>query len=353
MGTGLRADRHTVIVEEGADDFEAVYEYVMQQGWGDGLPVVPPTEERVRSMLAHTKREPDEVIALVPPRYGAATVEKVAINAVMAGCRPEYFPVVLAAVEACCAPEFNLYAIQTTTNPVAPLVVLNGPARKRLGFNCGINALGQGNRANATVGRALRLVLVNIGGGKPGEGDLATQGMPGKYTFCCAENEEETPWEPYHVEHGFAPDDSTVTVFGVQALHNVIDIVEQTARELLFNLARAMAAVGTNNMTHGGQPLLILSPEHARIVARDGFTKDDVRHFLYEHARIPLSQLPARTRELMLKRRPKWVNVDALPIADRPKDFELLVIGGPGIHSIFAPTFGSTWAVTRRIEWSG
>jgi hypothetical protein len=344
----LLADRHTV--DSGDDELEAIFEYGMKRGWGDGLPIVPATPERVERMLQFTERSPGDVVGTVAPAYGVATVEKIAINAVMAGCKPAYLPVVIAAVEACCDPTFNLYGIQATTNPVAPMVLVNGPARVELGFNWAGNALGQGNRANATVGRALRLVLINVGGGRPGELDLATVGSPAKYTCCCAENEDSNPWEPYHVSKGFRLDQSTVTVFGIQAFHNIVAIGVQSGREILRTLGMAMAAVGTNNMTHGGQVLMILGPEHAAAIASTGLTRADTSHFLYEHARIPFGPLPAESQEVILRRRHNWLNRDSVTIADSPSDVELAVVGGAGNHSVFAPTFGATRSVTRAID---
>ena len=348
----LTSELHNVEFDH--DDLEAIYKYTMAHGWGDGLPVVPPTPERVAAMLAGTGRSRDEEIATVAPAYGAATVEKIAINAVMAGCLPEHLPVVIAAVEACAAPEFNLYGIQATTNPVAPLVLVNGPIRLRLGFNSGGNALGQGNRANATVGRALRLVLINLGGGRPGQIDFATLGFPGKYTLCCAENEEANPWQPHHVTEGLAAEQSAVTVFGVQALHNIVGIgIQGKGRDALRMIGLGMAAVGTNNMTFGGQALVLLCPEHVAAIANEGFSKPEASHFLYEHSRISFRDLPEGSRQVVLGRRARWLNSDAVTVADSANDVQLVVVGGVGDHSVFAPSFGTTRSVTRAIQDSG
>src|SRR5205807_7246102 len=184
-------------------------------GWSDGLPVVPPTPERVLRMLEGTRRAPGEVVAVVPPDYAECTVEKAAISAVMAGCRPEYLPVVLTAVEAACTDEFNIHGILATTYFVGPVVIVNGPIAGAIGMNSGVNALGQGNRANATIGRALQLVIRNVGGGRPGGADRATLGNPGKYTFCFAEDEERSPWEPLAVERGLRSGTSAVTLFEI------------------------------------------------------------------------------------------------------------------------------------------
>ena len=184
-------------------DYSAINRHYQGQGWTDGLPIVPPTHDDVREFLRFTDREPREVVAVLPPRQGEATVERIAINAVMAGCRPEYLPVILTAVEALTDPAFNLDSIQATTHPVTPLIIVNGPIAREIGINGGYNAFGQGFRANLTIGRALRLLLMNVGGGLPGTGDRATQGTPAKIAYCVAENEEANPWEPLHVEHGF------------------------------------------------------------------------------------------------------------------------------------------------------
>jgi hypothetical protein len=332
-----------------ADDFDAFQVEVMDQGWGDGLPVVPPTEERVAAFLRETSLDPGHELGRLGPAWGIATVEKVAINAVMAGCLPAYFPLVVAAVVGVAQPSFNLYGIQATTNPVTPFIMVNGPKRAELGVFSGTGAFGPGFRANATIGRAMRLVLINIGGARPGGLDRATQGFPGKYTFCAAEHEERNPWEPYHVGRGFDANDTTVTVFGVQGYHNIIDLTAIDAVELLAMLAAGMSAVGTNNMTHGGETLLVLSPEHAEQMERDGFSKADVRAYLYERARIDITRLPRRFVELMSTRRPTWVDPSWMPITDTPDEINIAVIGGPGIHSAFLPMFGSTKAITVEV----
>ncbi len=215
--TGLTARR--VALGDDEDEFEATF----GRGWSDGLPVVPPTEKRVLRMLAGTSRDPAEVVGLCPPNLATLTVEKVAINAVMAGCKPEYLPVVLAAAEAVLDPAFSMHGVLATTMFVGPVLVVNGPVRRQIGMNARGNALGQGNRANATIGRALQLVIRNVGGGRPQEVDRATLGNPGKYTYCFAEDEEGSSWEPLSVERGLARDVSAVTVFAGFGLQGVVD----------------------------------------------------------------------------------------------------------------------------------
>src|SRR4051812_40449555 len=193
---------------EADEDFDAINALYLERGWSDGLPIVPPTAARVEKMLAYCDRPLNEPIGKMAPRYGDATPVRLAANAVMAGCRPEYFPLFMLAIEAMCEEPFNLYGVQATTHPCAPLVIVNGPIAREVGMNGGHNAFGPGNHANATLGRAIRLALLNIGGALPGSGDMSTFGSPSKYSYCVAENEAESPWEPLHAERGF-PGDST------------------------------------------------------------------------------------------------------------------------------------------------
>jgi len=329
------------------DSAEAVYELMYERGWTDGLPVIPPTEERVERMLAYLGRDTQEVVAEVEPQRGVATIEKIAINAVMAGCKPEYMPVLIAAVEALAEPAFNIHGIQCTTNPVAPLAIVNGPIIPKLDINCGRNALGQGRRANATIGRAIRLILTNIGGGLPGQVDQATLGMPGKYSFCLGENEAESPWEPLHVELGFQADESTVTMVGAQGTTNILPVYLKAESVLLF-IADAMAYMGSNNVLFGGgNPLVILPPGHAKLLAEQGYSKAEVKRFLYEHSQIPRAKLPPEGKVPFAK----FVERDdQICIARRPEDILIVVAGGPEpYHVTYLPNFGDTWAVTKRI----
>ena len=269
------------------DDQEAVDHYFEEQGWSDGLPVVAPTAERVERMLSWTDRSPADELGLMPPRHGVATVEVLAINAVMAGCRPEYFPVVLTAVEAVLEPAFNLFAVQSTTHPCSPVLIVNGPVAAELGINGRYGCFGPGVRANATIGRALRLILGNVGGAAPGVLDRSTQGQPSKYSFCVAENEAESPWEPLHVERGFPAWASTVTVVGCENPHNINDHISSTGAGILATLAGAMGDMGSNNAYLYGDPVLALGPEHAAILAADGHDKASIRRHVFDHARIP------------------------------------------------------------------
>ena len=260
------------------DATEDLIEVCYENGWTDGLPVVPPTAERVERMLSGTDREPDELIAAVPPKWGRATVEKVAINAVMAGCKPAYLPLILTAVKAMTAEQFNLHGVQVTTSHVGPMLVVNGPIRKQLEINDGFNLFGQGYRANATIGRALRLICTNIGGALPGELDRAAFGHAGKYTCCIAEKEEASPWDAMHVDRGFQADDSTVTIFAAAGPQTVNDHGSNTAEGILNTIAQNISAPGNSS----GETLLVIGVEHAKTISEDGFSKTDVRRYIVD-----------------------------------------------------------------------
>ncbi len=260
------------------DEWEAAFD----RGWSDGLPVVPPTPARVLAMLEGTSRAPDEVVAVVPPDLVECTVEKVAVNAVLAGCRPEHLPVVLAAVEAACTEAFNMHGLLATTYFSGPVVIVNGPIAAAIGMNSGVNALGQGNRANATIGRALQLVVRNVGGGRPGGVDRATLGNPGKYTFCFAEDEAGSPWEPLSVERGFAPDASTVTLFAGDGVRGVVDQLSRDPESLCRSFAACLRAVPHPKLTTVFDAFLVVTPEHARVFREAGWTKQQVHDRLIE-----------------------------------------------------------------------
>jgi hypothetical protein len=279
-GGELRSRR--VDLGELEDEAEAMFD----RGWTDGLPVVAPTEARVLRMLGGTSRAPDEVVAVVPPDLVECTVEKVAVNAVMAGCRPEYLPVVLACVEAACTDEFNMHGLLATTYFSGPVVIVNGPIGPAIGMNSGGNALGQGNRANATIGRALQLVVRNVGGGKPGGVDRATLGNPGKYTFCFAEDEADSPWEPLSVERGFDADASTVTLFAGEGPRGIVDQLSRTPESLAASLAAGLRSVAHPKLPMGFDAFLVISPEHARVFSDAGWSKARVKEEL--HARLQL-----------------------------------------------------------------
>jgi hypothetical protein len=266
-------------------------EFMFDQGFTDGLPVVEPTPERVLRMLGGTRRDPQEVVAVVPPNMAPATVEKIAINAVMAGCKPEYLPVVIAALEAVCTDEFNIHGVMATTMGASPVMVVNGPIRDRIGMNGHMSVLGQGNRANASIGRALRLVVRNVGGARPGETERSTQASPTKFTLCFPEWEERSPWAPMHVERGFDASDSVVSVFAlVGGPHVIVDQHSRSAHALAGSIGLAMAAVG-HPKSPAGDTLLVLAPEHIDTLWRDRWTKEQLRERIQEVTTRPLREL--------------------------------------------------------------
>src|SRR5882724_11756202 len=268
------------------DDSIDPFEYCTR--FGDPLPVIPPTVDRVERMLAACSLAPDEVVALIPPNYGAATVEKIAANAVMAGCKPEMMSVLIPLVRAVCDERFNIHGVQATTHFAAPLVIVNGPIRRDLGFACGSNVFSNVARANSTLGRALQLILTNLGGARPDGIDMSALGNPGKFSYCIAENEEQSPWEPLHVELGFKADDSTVTLFAGEAPHGVSEHESRTATGVLTAIARALSTVWSYRTLLSAEAIVVLGPEHVKTIHRDGFTKRAVRDFLFENTGIPL-----------------------------------------------------------------
>ncbi len=338
---------------EAPDDFDAINRIYREKRWSDGLPVVPPTAARVDAMLAHTKRGRHDLVARIAPGFGAATVERIAINAVLAGCDPEYLPVLIAATEAAADPAFNLQGLQATTNPVAVWLVINGPVARRLQVNATFNCIGQGAWANATLGRALRLILQNVGGALPGAMDRATHGQPGKYTFCCAENEENHPWQPLHVERGFAANDSTVTVVGAEGTMNM-NTHAKNADELARVIAETMIHPPSNEYVHGGEPWFILGSEHAEIFSRAGWDKARVKRELWERSKMAVQQLSIgeieRARASRSAEFGELSGDTLLTISPRPDDIQLIVAGGPGTHSVYVPCFGNSRAVTRRVD---
>lgn len=266
-------------------------ETCFSQGWTDGLPVVPPTEVRVVRMLEGTPRSPDELVGIIPPNQAPCTVEKAAINAVMAGCKPEYLPVVLAAVEAACLDEFCLHGLLATTYFSGPVVIVNGPITRAIGMNSGVNALGQGNRANATIGRALQLIVRNVGGGRPGEIDRAALGNPGKYTFCFAEDESGSPWEPLSVERGFPEGASTVTLFAGDGVQAVVDQLSRTPESLARSFALCLRTVAHPKIPLAADAILVVSPEHGQIFRQAGWTKARLKEELDKLLQLPGHEL--------------------------------------------------------------
>ena len=332
------------------DSPEAVFQTMLDGGWSDGLPVIPPIHDRVERMVEATGLDAAHLVGYINPDGGVATVEKIAVNAVMAGCLPEYMPVLIAAVQAIIEPEFNIHGLQTTTNPCAPLLVINGPIRNTIGINSGRGCLGPGFRANATIGRAIRLLLLNIGGAKPWTTDMAIHGMPGKYVFCMGESEEESDWTPLHVERGFSADQSAVTVVGAQGTSNCLTFYKE-AESILTMVASAMTDISDNNyLLAGGNPVVIFSPGHTRLFTEQGYTKQSVKEWLFEHSKVPLDQFPKETSVISYEEGFAMDGDLVCPCANAD-DIILLVGGGPEpYHVAYCGNFGDTKAVTKAID---
>lgn len=267
-------------IEYGDSDDPAEMCYL--RGWTDGLPVTPPTDVRVMQMLAGTKRRPDEIVGKIPPYLAECTIEKVAINAVMAGCKPEYLPVLLAALEAALEPVFTLHGVLATTYFSSPIIIVNGPIAKRIGMNSGMNALGQGNRANATIGRALNLIVQNVGGGRPGEADRSALGAPSKYTLCFAEDESDPGWEPLSVARGFPRGASTVTLFQGHGVEAFVDQKSRTPEGLSRSIGMSLVKIGHTRLTQSARAVFVLSPEHYAIYREAGWDRKRIERALYE-----------------------------------------------------------------------
>lgn len=339
------------------DAFDRVNDYFYERGWTDGLPIVPPTGERVDAMLAGMPwREPEEVIGVIPPRMGRATLRQIAVNAVMAGCRPEYLPVVVAAVQAVCDPAYGLSHRQTSTHAGAPLIIVNGPIVARLRINCGRGLFGPGWRANATIGRGLRLALVNIGGAGPTV-DAGQTGHPGKYTYCIAEYEAANPWEPLHVERGFGREESVVTVVNAEAPHSMTENIRTDPDGMVETFASSMATLGVNNLYSQGHPILVMGIEHAGHFAAAGWSKMDIKQALFERARQPWGRMKDRGKSKG-PRFPELVDKSddrsMVPIVCAAEDLILMVAGGPGGKSMFLPTAGGqSLSVSKLIQTQG
>lgn len=284
----LRLQSREIDVGDAEDAIEACYE----RGWSDGLPVVPPTPVRVLRMLKGTSRAPDEVVGLMPPDLVPCTVEKVAVNAVMAGCKPEYMPVLLAALEASLTDAFGLHGLICTTMFGSPLIIVNGPVARAIGMNSGVNALGQGNRANATIGRALQLIIRNVGGGRPGEIDRATLGNPGKYSFCFAEA-EDSEWLPLAQERGIEAGRSAVTLFPGEGVQGIVDQKSRDPESLARSFALSLRTVDHAKLALAGDAVLVVSPEHARVFIEAGWSKQRLREELERLLLAPGAELVA------------------------------------------------------------
>lgn len=334
------------------DDPAALQTLFERRGWGDGLPLIPPTPERVDAMLANASiADPDQVVATLPPRSGQATHRLIAVNAVLAGCGPEHLPVVTAAVRALAHPEVNLRGVNATTHCVAPLLIVHGEVARTAGYNGDLGAFGPGNRANAATGRALRLVLLHIAGAVPGPGDASTQGGPAKYTYCVAENLDSSPWPGYASSVG-VDSASAVTIHCGEAPHNVHDMESAEPARILDKVASAMTSLGQNNAPISqGEYFVGLCPEHAAACAADGWTRDHVSAYIHNRARMRVGDLRAAFDSLAWA---PWQlrlgDDDLTPMTERAANIRVFVVGGAGKHSCVIPSWGMTRSVTVPLD---
>jgi len=340
------------------NSFAAIQAYYEERGWTDGLPVVPATEDLVWEMLGAFASNPAYNLGIIQPRNAPVTLEKIAVNAVMAGCRPEHFPVVVAAVRAILQPEFNVAGCQATTGGAAPVLIINGPLATQLQINGDAGCFGPGYRANAAIGRAVRLVIRNMAGLIPGEMDKATLSTPGRYSFCFAENEARSPWEPRHVELGYPASTSTVTISAVRAVYPVMETTVPTGDQVLQTLVESIKAVGFANYYQigtGAQITLILCPEHAAEIAAAGLTKPAIREYIYQQARMPMHRLKG-VAHYGNRNWPAWVDEEnpntMVPVARCAEDIVVVVGGGDGRHSAWLAWWGVTRVVTQEISTS-
>ena len=377
--TGGATEVFTVQMDASPDGLNAVNQFMAERDWSDGIPVIPPTPELVERMLAGTSRSPQDVLMVMEPGFGVASVEKIAINAVMAGCRPEQFPVLLAAIDCLAQPEMNHRDMQVSGHTEAPLILVNGPIAQRAGINCGTSAMGPGvvNSANTSIGRALRLCLINIGYCKAGTGDPNFIGLPTKFGMCIAENEELSPWQPYHVDLGFQAHESAVTLVTVTGPGDILDSGSRNHNDTLNNIASLMsypgagsgewirgwqsAQVGHTNqrVSHPGpyHPI-VLSPSRAVILAEAGYGKRDAQDWLHEHCRMPLHKAIGG-RDMPRDENGNWLHhpemqslesdPDAtIPMLERPEQYLLFVTGGTTHYAHFF--YGTYGIATRPVE---
>ena len=334
---------------EVSDTAEAI-EFYYTKGWTDGLPVIPPTEGSIQAMLDGAGLEPGDEITFIEQRQVSVTAEKVAINAVMAGCKPEYMPVIVAALEGIGDPRYSYHGPSTSTGGSAVFMLVNGPITRELGINRGDNLFGPGWRANATIGRAVRLVMRNVIGTMPGQLDRSTLGHAGKYTYCIAENEEGSPWPPVHVERGFTPEQSAVTVLAALAPHQFYNQLSNTPEGILTTLCAHMRISAGAGMQP--QYVLIISGEHMKVMAKEGWSKDDIKRFCFENTQTPLAELKR------INLRPEEVSPEdettMVTLVASPEDFIVVAAGSEaGAFSAYIPGWGgkvATQSVTKEIR---
>ena len=378
-GNGGATEVFTVEMDASPDGLDSVNRFLAERDWSDGIPVIPPTPELVGRMLAGTSRSPQDVLMVMEPGFGVATVEKVAINAVMAGCRPEQFPILLAAIDCLAQPELNHRDMQVSGHTEAPIILVNGPIAQRAGINCGTSAMGPGvvNSANTAIGRALRLCLINIGYCKAGTGDPNFIGLPTKFGMCIAENEELSPWQPYHVDQGFQPHESAVTVVTVTGPGDILDSGSRSHTDTLNNIAQLMYYPGSGNgswirgwqsaqVGHTSQRVaypgpyhpILLSPSRAVILDHAGFSKRDAQEWLHERCRVSLQQAIGG-RGVPTDENGKWLHHPELqslaedpdatiPMLESPEQYLLFVTGGTTHYANFF--YGTYGIATRPVE---
>lgn len=321
-------------------------EYYYEQGFSDGMPVVPPTQEKIDAVVLALGGDPDYVECKVAPRWGELTREVLAINMVMAGCKASYAPVVRAAMLALTDAAFNLNGVQATTHVASPLIVVNGPIAAELGMNGGANAFGSGNRANATIGRAVRLIMLNVGGAWPGDLDKSTLGHPGKYTYCVAENEAQSPFAPYHVEQGYKPAESTVFALAAEAPHSATNHVSNDPEGILDTICSAMSTIASNTAVLGGHMAVVLGLEHAKTISEHGWTRADIRNYIFMNNGNRFIDLAYGHRygKVYNRNLPKWYKREdntRIPIVHSPDNIHLFVMGGEaGRFSAVIPGWG-------------
>jgi len=344
----------SVLVTDIADtSLEGINRAFIDRKWADGLPIVPPTVARVEAMLRFTDLDPGTVLGNMGPSFAPTTVHLVAVNAVMAGCRPEYFPVLIAGVQAALDPDLNIYGVQGTTNPAGVMLLVNGPIARELNINGGPNVFGQGWYANGTIGRALRLCMINIGGGRPVEGDMSTLGNPNKWGACIAENEAQSPWEPYHVEKGYAATTSTVTAIATAAPQNVVELSADPIA-VLDTLSKALTSPGSNTTIFDHEPAVVISPVQAKQMADGGFDKPAIRRYLWEHGKFELKGFHPTSYKAIKEWKQRCLKVEdgkewIYPTL-HPDEIGIIVAGGDsGPHSAILATFNGTHLVTRPI----
>lgn len=343
----------TVTGKDYVEAFENMNNLFLERNWGDGFTLIPPTKEAVEAILKGTSHAPDEVIGVLDQRRGIATVKNVAINAVMAGCKPEYLPVVLAAVKAITNPAYNMHGVQATTAPAIPFLMVNGPIRNQLKMNSGMGSWGPGNRANSTIGRAFNLVMTTVGG-RP-EATMSSVSDPGRYSWCAGENEEELPpgWVPMHVDRGFKPTDSAVTVMNVHwrsPIHGFfMSPTDDEAIELVSRVIREQEPHWY------GDGVLALLPEIAAQLARKAPTKYDLKKILMETSKAPYREVKLRQQARIGDFPPKGVVIPSddtmvSPLMSKPEDLNIFVTGGAGRHSYLLYPWIRTYTVIESID---